>query len=321
MKGIDEKVTGGGFVERINPFVDWSFKRIFGTDSSKDLLLDFLNDLFAGEKKIKEIRYCNNEILPEEKDEKTCLVDILCTDNNGDNYLIEMQNAQQEFFMDRALYYTCRLITASGKRGDVAYSNIKGVYTVCFLNFIIDEMPYFRTDMVITDNNNHQYYKGKFRMVYIQLGRFEKKKVSECKDNTELWLFLLKNLTNMMEDVVKDLAERKAAFKKLLEITRVEALSEEERQTYENTVKAQEAYISSIEFAIKKGTETGLAIGKAKGIEEGMAKGIEEGMAKGTEQGIAQSKLVIARKMKAKGIDIPTISCFTGLTAEEINNL
>ena len=77
----------------MNPFVDWGFKYLFGTERSKKNLLGFLNLLLELDDPIVDLRYLNNESIPLDKDGRECIFDILCEDGQGEKYLIEVQNA------------------------------------------------------------------------------------------------------------------------------------------------------------------------------------------------------------------------------------
>ena len=76
----------------INPFTDMGFKLIFGQEVNKDLLIDFLNDLLAGEKKISDIRFLDKEILGEREEDRSCIYDVYCLNENGEEFIVEMQN-------------------------------------------------------------------------------------------------------------------------------------------------------------------------------------------------------------------------------------
>lgn len=89
----------------INPFTDYGFKKIFGQEISKDLLIVFLNDLLEGERVITDLTFLNNEQLPEWNDERALIYDIYCTTDTGEKIIVEMQNKSQLYFKERALFY------------------------------------------------------------------------------------------------------------------------------------------------------------------------------------------------------------------------
>lgn len=125
----------------INPFSDWGFKKIFGQEINKDLLIKFLNDLLDGEHHITDLVFKDKEQLPELVEMRGIIYDIYCTTDKGEHIIVEMQNRYQPFFTDRTIYYASRDIVNQGVKGTVGDTNVKWnyclapVYTVCLLNY------------------------------------------------------------------------------------------------------------------------------------------------------------------------------------------
>lgn len=90
----------------ISLLTDFGFKRIFGTDPNKDLLINFLNSLFNGEEVIKDVRYLNSENVGDVYTERKAIFDVYCENERGEKFIVEMQNAYQTFFKDRSLFYS-----------------------------------------------------------------------------------------------------------------------------------------------------------------------------------------------------------------------
>jgi predicted transposase/invertase (TIGR01784 family) len=95
----------------IDPLVDFAFKKIFGTEPNKDLLIAFLNAVFNGRRHIVDLVFNKNEHLGDLKNEGSAIFDLLCTGDQGEQILIEVQRARQAYFKERALFYTSRLIS------------------------------------------------------------------------------------------------------------------------------------------------------------------------------------------------------------------
>ena len=326
----------------INPFSDWGFKHIFGREISKDLLICFLNDLFAGEFVIKSLAFGNKEQIGLSKDSREVIFDIYCTTDEGKEIIVEMQNRGQEHFIDRALYYTSRVIVNQGIKGEWDY-DIRPVYTICFMNFIDPLLPFgkFRTDMILADKDNGKMVSDKIRMVYLMLPFFEKTE-TECETDFERWIFVLKNM-NTFERM--PFLAKNAVFKKLAEISDLRTLSKKDMDKYEDSIRIMRDAYATYKYAIKTGLEDGrkqgLEEGMAQGIEKGMAQGIEKGMAQGIEKGMAQGleegmaqgiekgkaeaehlkNIEFAKLMLSDGDSTEKIQRYTGLTAEEINEI
>ena len=112
----------------INPFTDMGFKRIFGQEATKDLLIEFLNDLLVGEKQIKDIRFLDKELIPEYNEGRGIIYDVYCTTEEGEHFIVEMQNKPQINFKERALYYLSSAIARQGVKGSEWMFDIKAVY-------------------------------------------------------------------------------------------------------------------------------------------------------------------------------------------------
>ena len=101
----------------INPITDFGFHRIFGQEVHKELLIDFLNQLFFGEHDIEDITFLNPIQTPETLDDRGIVFDVHCKDSNGNLFVVEMQTGAQPYFHDRGLYYLARAISNQGQRG------------------------------------------------------------------------------------------------------------------------------------------------------------------------------------------------------------
>lgn len=95
----------------INPFTDWGFKRLFGQEFSKDLLISFLNDLFEGEFQVRDVTFKDKEQLADSKDLRGCIYDVYCETDEGKHFIVEMQNNWTVNFVNRTLCYASKAIT------------------------------------------------------------------------------------------------------------------------------------------------------------------------------------------------------------------
>ena len=294
----------------INPFTDVGFKKIFGQEVSKDLLIDFLNDLLVGERSIKDITFLDKELLPEYMGDRGVIYDIYCTTEAGEHIIVEMQNRQQTNFKERALFYLSHTITRQGEKGARWEFDLKAVYGVFFMNFRLEDTPHkLRTDIVLSDRDTHEVFSDKLRFIFIELPSFNKEE-EECETDFERWIFVLNNMETLNRMPFK---AQKAVFEKLEEIVDVHSLSEEDRVRYENSVNAYRDYLATIDYAAKKGVE--------EGFEDGLQKGIQEGIQEGIRKGQQEKALEIARSMKAMGMTSEQIMKVTGLSLTEIESL
>lgn len=130
-----------GFQDRyINPYTDFGFKLLFGTDMNKELLVSFLNALLFGKEVIKNVTYLNTEHLGTQEYDRRAVFDVYCENEQGEKILVEMQRGEQQFFKDRSLYYATFPIREQAPRGEWDYE-LKGVYVIGILNFVFHESP------------------------------------------------------------------------------------------------------------------------------------------------------------------------------------
>lgn len=282
----------------INPFTDVGFKKIFGQEVSKDLLIDFLNDLLVGERSIKDITFLDKELLPEYMGDRGVIYDIYCTTEAGEHIIVEMQNRQQTNFKERALFYLSHTITRQGEKGARWEFDLKAVYGVFFMNFRLEDTPHkLRTDIVLSDRDTHEVFSDKLRFIFIELPSFNKEE-EECETDFERWIYILKNMETLNRLPFK---ARKAVFEKLEKIVDIASLSKEERMKYDESIKVYRDNLATISFAKNQGKE--------EGLKEGIEKGLKEGI------------LSVARNLRSGGMSVEAIAAATGLSIEEIEQL
>ena len=274
----------------INPFTDMGFKRIFGQEINKDLLIDFLNALLKGERREKDIRFLDKELLPEYENDRSLIYDIYCTDENGEQFIVEMQNREHVNFRERTLYYLSQAIARQGEKGTGWQFDLKAVYGVFFLNFRLSDLPQkLRTDIVLCDRDTHELFTDKMRYIFLELPLFDKEE-SECETDFERWIYVLKNMETLQRLPFK---ARNAVFQKLEQIVDIAALSKEDRMKYDESIKVYRDKLAIMAFE------------RQKGQAEGRAEG----------------KLEVARNLKQMGLATEAIAQATGLTAETIEAL
>ncbi len=122
----------------LNPFTDFGFKKLFGEEVNKDLLIDFLNSLLEGEQLVKDLTYLKNEHLGTSDIARKGIFDLYCENEKGEKFIVEIQKAKQDFFKDRSVYYSTFPIQEQAKQGVWNYE-LKAVYTIGILNFIFED--------------------------------------------------------------------------------------------------------------------------------------------------------------------------------------
>lgn len=122
----------------VNPFTDFGFKKIFGTEVNQDLLIDFLNELINDKGKISSVRYLNSNRLGASVKDRSAIFDIYCESDSGEKFIVEMQRAKQNYFKDRSVFYSTFPIREQAQPGDWNFE-LKAVYTVGILDFTFNE--------------------------------------------------------------------------------------------------------------------------------------------------------------------------------------
>lgn len=294
----------------INPFTDIGFKRIFGQEFSKPLLLDFLNNLLVGERKIENITFLDKEMPRDIEGERSIIYDVLCETETGEKIIVEMQNQRQPFFKQRSIFYASEAISRQARKGREWRFDIKAVYLIAFLNFTLKDIgTTFRTDVALLDMRTKEVFSDKIRLIYLQLPYFNKE-ADECENDFERWIYVLKN----METINRlPWTAKSAVFKRLEEIAEVRALTKEEQMQYDHALKVYRDNYNTFQGAI----EEGMKEGREKGLKEGREKGIKEGR----EEGRADKTKEIVQNMKKMGMSIEQIAQACGISVEEAEKL
>ena len=274
----------------VNPFTDFGFKKIFGSEESKPLLISFLNDLLPLKNKIISLEFKNIEKLGLLEEDRRAIFDIYCRDEKNQEFIVELQRAKQEHFQDRAAYYASFLIQDQAKKGKWDFE-LTPIYFIGILDFSLasfsdDNYLHFGQ---ITDIYSQKVMFKKLNFIYIEMAKF-KKSESELSGHLEWWLYFLRELVTFDEvptEFQGDIIEN--AF----ELAKLANMSYEDRHAYELSLKYYRDFINVIDTAKKESRE--------EGKEEG--------------------KREAAKVLKENNVDLSLIMIATGLSAEEIEQL
>jgi len=283
----------------IDPTTDYGFKRIFEGDASKELLIDFLNELFKGRKTIKNLTYGNTERVGDSNALRTVIFDLFCTADDGEMFIVEMQSSSHANIKERMLYYGSKLIADQAEKDakNLWNYNISEVYVIVIMDGF--RMPggksnpnFIHRVRLCDEDTGEVFYKG-FGFIYLELVNFTKTE-KELETDLEKWTYVIKNMSNMQ---VLSKYLRKPIFEKLFSMAEYSNLDKKEREMYNVSLKRKWDHEAVMSFA----------------KQEGFDQGIEEGLKK------AEKK--IALNLKKSGLPIDMIAKNTGLSVEEINRL
>ena len=278
----------------INPYTDFGFKKLFGTEMNKDLLISFLNAPFNNsEKEIEDVQYLNGENLGEGYGDRRSVFDVYCMTKDGSRFIVEMQKAEQEYFKDRSVYYATTPIRQQAVKGKWDY-HLENVYTIGILNFEFPKNEYpadsYRHEIKLKDvEDNHVFY-DKLTFVYLEMPKFNKTE-DELETMFDKWMFVLQNLYRLLERP-KALQDR--VFKKLFEQAEIAKYTEAERWEYEASQKEYWDNYSVVKTAERKGEIKGIQQEKIETIHRLQAMGLSvEQIAQGADVEIEEVKKLL----------------------------
>jgi predicted transposase/invertase (TIGR01784 family) len=282
----------------INPYTDFGFKRLFGVEANKDLLIDFLNHVLPRKYPIVELTFGNTENIPELEFERKAIFDIHCKDEKGETFIVEMQKAKIKFFKDRALFYVSFPIRTQAKRGPWNFE-LDPIYYLAILDFKYDEdeeRQKFERLVNLKDQDGDLFY-DKLNFKFLQMPLFLKKE-HELVTQYDKWCFFLKHLEEF-DDIPTILNE--PIFQKAFKTAEIAKFSQKEYDKYQESLLNYIELKSAIETSREEGREEGKEIGKEIGKED--------------------ERIKIAIKMIKANKTIEEIIEFTELSKERIEAL
>jgi len=289
----------------INLFTDYGFKKIFGEEPNKNLLLDFLNELLRKEQgEIRDLTYLKTEQLGDTHIDRKAIFDLYCENERGEKFIVELQKSKQNFFKDRALYYSTFPIREQAERGDWNFK-LKAVYTVAILDFVFDEdkdqPEKYRYNVKLSDIETNRVFYDKLTFIYLEMPKFSKG-LDELETRFDKWMYVIRNL-NRLERLPETLREQ--VFEQLFTTAEIARFTPDQVRSYEKSLKYYRDLKNSLDTAFDEGIEAGKQIGREEGEERGKAANQRETVSRGLKQ----------------GLDIQMIADLTGLSVETIENI
>jgi len=267
----------------INLFTDFGFKKIFGTEVNKDLLIDFLNELLKGREEIKSLTYLKNEHLGNTPVDRKAVFNLYCENPQGEKFIIELQKVYQEFFKDRSLYYSTFAITEQAKQGKGWHYELKAVYTVGILDFTFGKKKEdkFQSVVQLVDTETCKVFYEKLTFVYLEIPKFNKTE-EELESHFDKWLFLIRNLHKL--DKIPEKIQAKV-FERLFEQAEIAKYEPKDHLAYEDS-KKHYLDLNSTLYTAKR-----------------------------------EEKIEIAKNLLRNEVDLSIITISTGLSKEQVNEL
>jgi predicted transposase/invertase (TIGR01784 family) len=298
----------------INPFTDFGFKKLFGSEPNKDILISFLNEILPEKHRITDLTYAKNEQTGLREDSRNAIFDLFCTSQSGEQFIVEMQKAKQNYFRDRSVFYTSFPIQEQAQKGEWNYK-LEAVYLIGILDFTFSEdaaEKQVRHEIQLKDQQCRVFY-DKLTYIYLEMPHFNKRE-EELETNFDKWMYVLRQLPNLQE---RPRALQERVFARLFEAAEIARFNREDRLGYEASLKTYR----DLKNVVDTSFDEGKAEGKAEGLEEGLEKGEAIGLEKGRAEGEVRRSLEIALQMKKLGEPVEKIMLLTGLDRKGIEKL
>ena len=287
----------------INPKTDFAFKKIFGSEQSKGILISFLNGvLYAGDSIIEDLIILDPYQAPKILGIKSSYLDVKARLKNKDWVIIEMQVLNVEGFEKRVLYNATKTYSAQLRKGD-EYEVLSPVIALTITDFeMFDDIDRPISRFILKEKENSvEYPISDLELVFIELPKF-KTALSDLETLADKWIYFLQN--------AKDLTVVPASMGAIEEIQQAFDIANEAglSVTELDLLERQLMYIQDQRGAVTYAQK----VARKKGLEEGKEEGLKEG-----GQAMQRS---IAQKLLAT-LDDATISQITGLPLEEVQEI
>ncbi|MCC8372025.1 MAG: Rpn family recombination-promoting nuclease/putative transposase [Rickettsia endosymbiont of Pseudomimeciton antennatum] len=291
----------------LDPKNDFCFRQIFGTEKNKDILVHFLNDVlkFEGSEQITNVEFLPTIQDPDIAMYRKSIVDVLCKDQHGNQFIVEMQVSEHKGFEKRAQYYAAKAYSKQILKEDenhkklAVYAKLKGVIFLAIADFVMfDDKKHWKSKHRLLDEESYANDLKDFHFVFLELEKFNKT-INELETIEEKWMYFFKHAgeSTLTLTEIEHLIGKDEIIRRAFEAVDQASWSEAELNTYEEITKAR---------------LDNLAVEQQK---------IENAEARGKAEGIKENAIAIAKKMLKEGYPMETISKLTGLTIEEIEKL
>ena len=294
------------FGKFLDPKNDVAFKKIFGTTKNQDILIHFLNDMlvFKEGKPITKVTFLKTVQDPDIAAKKTSIVDIMCTDELGNQYIVEMQVAQGDEFIKRAQYYAAKAYSSQLKVAE-QYHTLKEIIFLAITNFIMfPEKEEFKSDHVILDKLTNEHDLKDFSFTFLELAKFKKSK-EELGSIIDRWSYFFKHADETSEQDLVEIIGKDPIIQRAYEELNQFSWSAEELSSYEAEIKRE------------KDNQAVLI----KQLATHYSEGIAEGEARGEAREYKKSRVDIAKKLLKQNVAVNIIVDATGLTIQQIEQL
>lgn len=275
----------------INPFTDYGFKKLFGEEASKFILIDFLNSILPPHHRIADLTFKNTEQLGQTAEDRKSIYDVYCESITGEQFIVELQRLKQDHFKDRTLYYATFPIIAQAKKGVGWLYDLKASYCISILDFNLPDVA--NNDVIQNIQLKDQYgevFSDKLSLIYFQMPKFTKTE-QQLVTNLDKWLFYIKNLKDL--DVIPQVFQGNPIFEQAFQKAQLANMNRDEWMSYETSLKTYRDNLATEKSLINQGRE----------------------------EGKDEKALEIAHNLKQLGLALEAIAQATGLSVTQLQGL
>jgi len=298
----------------LDPKNDFAFKQIFGTEKHKDILIHFLNDVLKLKEEylIREVQFLSTVQDPEVAAKKQSIVDVLCVDEEGRQFVIEMQVARTTGFKERAFYYASKAYVSQMVKGGT-YEHLKEVIFIAIIDYeLFPNKKDYHSSHALCDQKTHEQDLKGIRFEFLELPRFAKR-LADISTMIEKWCYFFKYAPQTTAVELEKLVGNDAVIQEAYQALDSAYWTVDELRLYEQEMKSENDELSMLRYAEQLGVE--------KGMKKGMKKGMQKGLEKGLEEGITVATRSIARNLLAAGFSSSVVAESTGLSVTAVEEL
>lgn len=228
----------------LNPFTDFGFKKLFGSEVNKDLLIHFLNAVLPKEAEITHLKYLKSEHLGHARLDRRVIYDLYCENQAGEKFIVELQKARQKYFKERTIFYSTFPLQEQAQTGEWNF-NLKAVYTVSILDFLIEDNSKVAKKQKMEDEEEvkaivklvnvktKKIFYNKLTYVYIQIPLFNKTE-EELETLEDKWFYVIQNLQKFKN---RPTALQERIFDKVFQTAELAQFDKKQRMAYEDSLK------------------------------------------------------------------------------------
>ncbi|MBF0585165.1 MAG: Rpn family recombination-promoting nuclease/putative transposase [Magnetococcales bacterium] len=299
----------------IDPRIDFAFKKIFGSEEAKEVLVSFLESLLQleGDRRIAELTILDPFLAPKIRELKYSILDVKCRDHRGVSYIVEMQIQKVAAFLKRIQYNAAKAYVHQIERGE-EYPRLNQVIAITITDFVLfDGFEHCVSRHESRETVTGHAYLQEILFFFVELPKFVKP-LDDLDNILDKWLYFIK-YAGSLQAVPEQL--NAAPFRHAFEMAMMANMTAEELDIYDKAGIAITDARGAVELArteaLQAGKEEGIQIGEQRGIQIGEQKGRQEGEASMLIRQIQHrfGTLPIWAREKISGADLSTLEAWS----------